>query len=323
MLKRYPLSGAMQAGVRKIPPELHDSAFIAERVSGFLVKGRDKSKSFFVTASFPDPHHPFDPPEILAEKYLNLPARPPIGYSSDLSSRPIHYTDHLNGAWNRWGKTEPIHPGGLNQEHSKEIISLTHAMVELIDSSIGKIIETLEQENILDETLIVFTSDHGELLGDHGLWLKGPFFYEGLINVPLIISCPDLPVPMKSDHLVSHVDIYPTICEVLGIPIPPQVLGNSLVPQIRTGKSTRDHCLVEYRNGYGNLDIASAVYIDEEYKFVAYENGECELTNLKLDPVEKDNIASTSEPLVQKYSRKLLRELLATGNRYPVQVGHA
>jgi arylsulfatase A-like enzyme len=323
MLELHRFKNPVQAGVRKIPPELHDSSFVAERVSEFLSTGRDKTKPFFITASFPDPHHPFNPPEALANKYRNFPVRPPVGDSRDLATRPIHYTDQLNGAWNRWGKTEPKHQGGLSQKNCNELIYLTHAMVELIDDSVGQILRTLEQENLVEETLIIFTSDHGELLGDHGLWLKGPFFYDGLVNVPLVVSCPGFAVNMKLNHLVSHIDLYPSICDILGLTAPPHILGRSIVPQMSMGAATRDHCLLEYRNGYGDEDIASAVYIDDEFKFAAYENGEYELTDLKSDPDEKINIASSSEPLVQKYNGKLLRELLAAGNRHPAQVGHA
>jgi arylsulfatase A-like enzyme len=196
-------------------------------------------------------------------------------------------------------------------------------MIELIDTSIGQIMKTLEQENLLEETLVIFTSDHGELLGDHGLWLKGPFFYDGLINVPFIISCPGISNNRKSNNLASHIDLYPTICEAVGLPVPPQVLGTSLIPQMTEGVPTRDHCIVEYRNGYGKVDIATTVYIDQEYKFAAYETGEYELTDLKADPDERTNIASSSGELVNKYTGKLLRELLSSGNRFPEQVGHA
>jgi arylsulfatase A-like enzyme len=323
MLVRHPISGAMQAGVRKIPPELHDSSFVADRVSDFLVSGRDKARPFFVTASFADPHHAFDPPEVLAEKYRGRPVRRPVGTSADLATRPAHYTDHFNGAWNRWGNTEPKHPGGLSPEHTNEIIYLTHAMVELIDTSIGKIIKTLEQENLLDETMIIFTSDHGELLGDHGLWLKGPFFYEGLVNVPLIVSGPGLPANKKTSQPASSVDIYPTVCEALGLPVPLGVLGRSLIPHMAKGEQTRDHCLIEYRNGYGDKDTAAAVYIDTQYKFVAYETGEYELTDLVKDPGESTNIALSSPELVRGYTEKLLLELLKTGNQFPDQIGHA
>ncbi|MCL2832526.1 MAG: sulfatase-like hydrolase/transferase [Treponema sp.] len=323
MLKMRQVTGDNQAGARMIPPELHDSTFVAERVSDFLVNGRDKTKPFFICASFPDPHHPFNPPEVLAQKYRSRPVRSPIGDFNDLATRPRHYTEHLNGAWNRWGNETPKHPGGLTAEQTNERIYLTHAMIDLIDTSVGKILDTLKQENLLDETLIIFTSDHGELLGDHGLWLKGPFFYEGLINIPLIISCPGLPAGKISDNLASHVDLYPTICELLGLPVPPQIMGTSLVRQLKTGEPTRDRCLVEYRNGYGNVDVATALLIDKDYKFAANQSGEYELTDLRSDPFERVNIASGSPQLVCQYSQKLLNELISTGNRFPAQVGHA
>lgn len=325
MLRRFPISGAMQAGVRRMPPELHDSTFVAERVCNFLMAERDPDRPFFVVASFPDPHHPFDPPECVAAKYLARRPRPPVGGPEDLDTRPKHYRQHLDGAWQRWGDVEAEHPGGLSREHSEEITSLTHGMVDLIDASVGRILQALHDGGLDDDTIVLFTSDHGELLGDHGLWLKGPFFYEGLVNVPLILRCPGIDAHGVSHHLVSTVDLYPTICDLLDLPIPPDVLGISAVPQLRGGAPTRNHCLVEYRTGYGRADRSSVLLVGERFKTIVYDTGERELTDLHSDPEERRNLAGDASyaDALAEGTDFLLRELLLTGNRHPPQVGHA
>jgi arylsulfatase A-like enzyme len=325
MLCLHPLSRAMQSGVRRMPPELHDSTFVADRVCDFLKTKRDSDRPFFVVASFPDPHHPFDPPESIAKKYLSRRPRLPIGGPEDLETRPSHYRQHFDGAWQRWGAVDAKHPGGLSREHTEEITSLTHGMVDLIDASVGRILQALSDEGLDEDTIVVFTSDHGELLGDHGLWLKGPFFYEGLVNVPLIIRCPTASSRAVSNQLVSTIDIYPTICDLLGLPIPQAVLGVSAVPQLELGVSTRDHCLIEYRTGYGPADLSSSVLVDDRYKIVAYDTGERELTDLRSDPEERRNLSGDASyaNVLSEGTDLLLCELLRTGNRHPPQIGHA
>lgn len=198
-------------------------------------------------------------------------------------------------------------------------------MVDLIDHSVGRILQVLEEEGLSEETLISFTSDHGEL-GDHGLWFKGPFFYEGLVNIPLIITGPKVPKGGVCHSLFSTVDILPTILEALGITIPSDMDGLSQWPVIREPhRRVRDSCLVEYRNGYGGRDVASATLVRRDWKYTYYESGDEELTDLLADPAERQNVASCPE---YRSSRdlarlQLLRTLLATECDFPEQIAHA
>jgi arylsulfatase A-like enzyme len=110
-----------------------------------------------------------------------------------------------------------------------------YAMIELVDHNVGRMLEALERTGQREQTLIVFTSDHGEALGDHGLVQKGCRFYEGLVRVPLLWSWPGhLAQGLRSDALVELTDITPTLLELAGLPIPPRVQGRSLLP-ILTG----------------------------------------------------------------------------------------
>ena len=96
-----------------------------------------------------------------------------------------------------------------------------YAMIELIDHNVGRLLEALERTGQREHTLIVFTSDHGETLGDHGLLLKGCRFYEGLVRVPLIWSWPGRFQPgLRTDALVELIDIVPTLLDLAGLPLP-------------------------------------------------------------------------------------------------------
>jgi arylsulfatase A-like enzyme len=326
MMKIQPVLGAMQSGTTNIPERLHDSSFVAERASHFLKNGRDPEKPFFMVASFPDPHHPFNPPAETAAKYQPDKVVMPVGDKEDLASRPEHYHQHLQGAWSRAGITPAGHPEGVSESHTRELISHTYAMVDLIDQNIGKILATLESEGLKDDTIVIFTSDHGELLGDHGLWFKGPFFYEGLLNTPLIISCPDKFKPGVSNTLFSDIDLAPTLCDWAELPPLPYMNGKFQMPHLIDRETEiRDRCLVEYRNGNGENDCSSKALITKDFKYVKYQTGEEELTDLNQDPSEKTNLTTHDnyQKIKARLRIELLEEILQTEPKGPAQIAHA
>ncbi len=311
--------------VRHMSVQLHDSTFVAERTVDYLRKRRDKSRPFFAVASFPDPHHPFNPPEEVASLYDYDDVVMPSGGPQDLASRPTHYLQHFHGAWHRKGTVKPKHEGGVGESLTRERIAHTYAMVDLIDRSIGKILDTLAEENLTEDTIIIFTADHGELLGDHGLWLKGPFYYEGLVNVPLMIRIPGT-TPFRSRQLISTIDIMPTLCEALGIPIPYYVDGISQLPHVADPtKAVREHCLIEYRNGYEEQDISSKAIITKQFKYVLYQTGQQELTDLVNDPKETTNLIDEEgyREVVATLKDTLLMELIGSESRLLKQIAHA
>lgn len=309
----HSVSGAGGSGVRHMPPELHESSFIGERTAEFITKERDKTRPFFAVASFPDPHHPFNPPEEYARKYPTDNIIMPTGDAQDLETRPEHYRKHH----------KPQKP-----EYTNEKIAHTYAMIELLDHNIGRILEALETEGILEDTIIVFTSDHGELLGDHGLWAKGHYYYEGLLNVGLIIADAGAIKPGTSDALISTVDIFPTIIETLGIAMPVYPNGISFKQVLYENAQTlRDKCLIEFRDGSwnGKTDISSKVIVTRDKKYAIFQNGEEELTDLLKDPDEHLNVVNDEKyhETVQEMRKLLLKEILSTENRFPPQVAKA
>jgi arylsulfatase len=328
MKQQWEQEDPLLKGSTKIPMDFHDSIFVGERAAHYIKEIRDKSRPFMLSASFPDPHHPWNAPEEALTGYTLDDAILPLGTNDDLSTRPIHYEQMYRGAWHRSGSHEPETPDGTDRTEEKRRIVHTYAMVNLIDRGIGKILNALKDEGILEETLILFTSDHGELLGDHGLWTKGPFFFEGLISVPLI-ACgfsPEQEGGLTTDVLCSTIDLAPTISDALGLSKLPFANGLSQLPVLRReSKSVRENCLIEYRNGYGEEDVSSKVLITERYKYVKYETGEEELTDLKEDPRERTNLSESKEhrAILENLRIKLLEEILATEARGPEQLCHA
>ena len=218
---------------------------------------------------------------------------------------------------------EKKEPSMISAHERDQRIRNTYAMVDLIDQGVGKILEALRETGELDNTVILFLSDHGELMGDHGLWLKGPFFYDGLVNTPLIVRAPGRAAG-ETDVLASSIDVYPTCCELLGLPVPYRCDGVSQVSAYE-GKAPRSSCLIEYRNGYMDNDDYTLVYLDEKYKFSQDQQGEYELTDRVNDPEENVNLLSggANPELLAEYRAKLLDMLLHSASRFPEQYCHA
>jgi arylsulfatase A-like enzyme len=159
------------------------------------------------------------------------------------------------------------------------------------------------------DTLIVFTTDHGELLGDHGIWLKGPFLYEQLVRVPLIIRFPaGLHGGQRVNSLVSHVDLAPTILNLLGAPGTEGLDGVDLMPLL-TGEAARvrDAALIEHVDDPRKLRLKTVV---TETRKLTYYAGQAfgELYDLQKDPREKTN--QWDNPVYAPDKAALLRRLL-------------
>jgi arylsulfatase A-like enzyme len=179
-----------------------------------------------------------------------------------------------------------------------------YAELTLVDAQFGRIIEALRESNQLENTIIVFMSDHGELLGDHGLLYKGCRFFEALTHVPLIISGPDFITNTRSKALVELVDIAPTLLEAAELDIPQTMQGKSLVPLLSGATSAdehKSHVFCEYHDAMGDETVANEIYdsshgsmfFDGHYKMVVYHGHDVgELYDLHKDPGEFENLWS-------------------------------
>ncbi|MFN2351838.1 MAG: sulfatase, partial [Kiritimatiellia bacterium] len=157
-LQRHPDN--FKTGTRPLPEHLHNSAFVAERSIEFMQSSRQAGKSFFLVASFPDPHAPFVPPADTAETYAPADVVMPAGSADDLASRPPHYREHFQGQWDRGhsARIKKPTPHGVTEAETRDRIAKTYAMVDLVDQNVGKLLGFLTAQGLHDETLVVFTS---------------------------------------------------------------------------------------------------------------------------------------------------------------------
>ncbi|MFH1970615.1 MAG: sulfatase-like hydrolase/transferase [Verrucomicrobiota bacterium] len=210
-------SGAPSCFKMSLPEELHYNRYIADSMIRLIEQStQEGARPFFAWCSFPDPHCPIAPPKPYCDLYspqeMPLPARRP-GELDDLPSiyRRVLAGEVLpNGTDNR----------GVTDEHWREMIALTYGMVTHIDAEIGRVLDALERSGQADNTIIVFLSDHGDMMGDHGLLWKAFYTFRGCINIPTIVSAPGQPGGRQCDALIAQVDLFPSLLDLCSVPLP-------------------------------------------------------------------------------------------------------
>ena len=262
--------------------ETHFSTWVSER-SAQVIHERDKSKPLFLYASYFDPHNPYDhqPPE--ADALLDESNYPePI--ADDVANMPeglrLEAKYHCPKAI------------GADGEALKGMRRGYFAAVSFLDQQLGKIIQALKEEGIYDDTLIVYTSDHGDMLGDHGLYAKGAIFYEDGVNVPLIVKYPHQSQGLRCDDLVQLNDLFATLYEAAGGDA--HAFWESVPLQ---GKAKRDYAVTEYR-ACGKFDLEgfphplhASMIRTQGWKLTMYHDTcEGQLFDLKNDPQECRNL---------------------------------
>lgn len=274
--------------------EHHYTTWCVEKAISFIDMNRHYDHPWMFSLNFFDPHNPFNPPDALIRKYLSkLEAIPlPDFVEGELENKPDHH---------RYYHTEISHPYATMNEHDHRMIRAAYwAMVELIDKQLGRLFSFMKQKGQWDNTLIVFMSDHGEMLGDHGVYLKGPFFYEPAIRVPLILSGSGLAQTGKiSKALVELVDLAPTLLEWIGLEPHSAMQGRSLWPILSGERELHKHrndIYCEYYNSNSMYRTYATMLRTDEHKLIRYHNmNDGELYDLKGDPAERHNLWSDPE----------------------------
>ncbi|HWI63936.1 MAG TPA: sulfatase/phosphatase domain-containing protein, partial [Symbiobacteriaceae bacterium] len=324
---RRPPSGPPMTWASEVPVAAHTSTWVGDITIDYLRRQAGSSEPFFAWVGFPDPHHPFCPPKELADMYDPAEVPLPPRRSGDLKDRPPQYRAWYEDGVRHEGAGGKFVPAELSEQQLREMTAYNYAQVSLVDRNIGRILDELDRLGLASNTIVVFTADHGELLGEHGLLLKGPFMCEGLLRVPLIVRWPGTPAaPGAAGALVSLADLMPTLLEAAGAPAPGAVAGRSFLP-VLNGTSTqhRDAVLTEFHSAYfPGLNIRTLR--TPKYKLSYYAGKPYgELYDLWQDPGEFENrwndpaYAEVKADLI----RRLLDEVLALDSGFPGPLSHA
>ncbi|WDR03978.1 sulfatase-like hydrolase/transferase [Devosia algicola] len=166
-----------------------------------------------------------------------------------------------------------------------------YGMISFIDQEVGKLLDKLDALGITENTLVIFTTDHGHFLGQHGLIAKGPFHYEDMLRIPFLVRQPGtVPAGRVSDALVSLVDLAPTMLDAAGLKVPGEMQGVSQMAYWAGGtEPVRDFVICENRHNPEMPHVQT--YVDQRYKISVYRHGEFgELFDLETDPREIRNL---------------------------------
>jgi len=322
-----------------VPERLHYNGWIADRACDFLSGLR--GENFFLFVSFPDPHHPFTPPRPWCDMFDPTEVPAPKTAPGELRRMPDYiategptdqiteddrksYLDFLlsPGAPREQGFMTKV--AGISDGTLRLAIAHTYGAVAMIDDCIGRVLHALRENGLADDTVVVFTSDHGEFLGDHGLLRKGPPPYCQLLNVPLLLAGPQID-PIAVQALTSHVDLKATLLELLGV-AGTAGDGISLGPLLRgETKLGRDAVWAEYHPRVIPEQYNQSL-ITADWRITVYprraEWGE--LFDRRADPDENHNLfhepthRSVREQLIARLQREWPAVPTAGGERIAI-----
>lgn len=314
-----------------MPTEAHYSHWIGEETIDFLRSSRRQGEPFFFVANFFDPHHGFGAPGEYMARYDPESLPRPVTRDGELESKPPIFTDASKESYGG-------HARGYAEYTEAELMQTRaayYAMVSLVDDEVGRILDALDESGLADDTIVVFTSDHGEMLGDHQLMLKGPFMYDCAVRVPLIIRWPGTAEPgSRRSELVQWIDLAPTFLEAAGLDVPAQYQGAGLARLIAgDGAGWRDWALCQYRDsGHSyNPPVYVTMLRHDRWKLVVHHGPPAsarertgELYDLAADPDELTNLWHDA---AHRDTRTELQELLidvtvATEDRSRARLSH-
>lgn len=282
----------MTASGASVSAEFHQTKWASDCAIDFISQEHDRP--WMLNLNVYDPHPPFIPPAEYADKFQPDDMPGPNFRDSDLEhQKKLEAVD-----FQVKGKTP-------EECDAKSVQAKYYAMIAQIDDQFSRILEVLDNTGQRENTLVIFTSDHGEMLGDHGLMYKGCRFYEGLVKVPLIFSMPEsLQNNQKCNGLVELVDLSATLLDVAGVEIPAHHQGRSLWP-ILVGNESGDTIRSSVRSEYfdaldtsftGGSGSFATMYRDERYKLVIYHDHNLgELYDLEEDPWEYNDLWENSD----------------------------
>ncbi|RAH36416.1 sulfatase [Halomonas sp. SL1] len=292
-----------------LPEGDYSTAYVADQACAFL-DDQDDETPFVLVVSFPDPHHPFTPPGRYWSMYdpdeVVLPAT--VGRSveaiADLPESAL--------AAYRWGRDEPDShwPLSLSERQLREIIALNYGSISMVDDAVGEVLARLAERGLADDTVVAFTSDHGDYMGDHGTVLKLGLHFQSVVRVPLIWHDPRSPEPggRVSGRLGSAIDLAPTLLQRAGLKTPVGMQGRDLFDAQRAAPPVliEDAGIQVFRDG----DAASGIttLVTEDWRLSLFE-GEAggELYHLAEDPGETRNL--WADPAHQDTRMALLEAL--------------
>lgn len=272
-----------------------DGISINESLTQLNLLAADDTKPFFLAVGILRPHLPFGAPASYLKLYEDVEL-PPTPHIKKPAGRTTWHKSSEFMRYHRWGK---------NPNSDKEFANLVRkhyaACVSYADAQVGRILSKLQETGQRENTVVVLWGDHGWHLGEHAIWGKHALFEESLRS-PLIVSYSDILRPGKTtDSIVETIDIFPTLCDLTGVPQPDFVQGVSLLPLL-DHPTAKGHVAVSYTRKATTIRT-------QQYRLVLHEDGYSELYDHHSPDAETKNIASENPSVVKRLSKKLRARL--------------
>ena len=280
---KYPARAESAVVKQGMPDELHQTRWAVDHAINFIERHKDTPNPWLFSLNIFDPHPHFDPEPQYFERYLEMIDEIPLPayVDGENDTKPAHHqTAHGIEEW--------------SDKEKRMMVAAYWAMCDHIDAHIKRLMDGLEASGQKENTIVIFHSDHGELLGDHNKSPKGPFLYDCSVQVPLIISWPGTIAAGKTvSGLVELTDIAPTVNDFLELGEEGSMQGQSLRAVLEDAQDTthvRDSAYCEFHNSHGKEKAFLSMLRTETHKIiVAHKTNDGELYDLVTDPGEHTN----------------------------------
>lgn len=299
-------SNSYRAGAYKLPEHLHPTHWTGEVARNFIA-GYNRPEPFFLKVSFVRPHSPYDPPKRWMDFYADRDL--PVAHVGDWADRYRKRSDRSDSIWH----------GDLGPDQVRHSRQGYYGCVSHVDEEIGGILETLEARGMLDNTLVLYTSDHGDMTGDHHLWRKS-YPYEASARIPMIIRWPKGMLEAERgrilDHPVEIRDILPTFMDAANTVIQHPIDGRSMLDAVRGADDWRDAIDLEHDVCYSKENHWSGL-TDGKTKYIFHaRDGEEQLFDLVNDPGETTDLAGDPAhgPRLKQWRDRLIAHLEHRGD---------
>jgi arylsulfatase A-like enzyme len=299
---------------------------------------RPEDRPFLMWLSVPDPHPPYMVSEPYASMYDNVKIPAPAWREGEMADKP--FRQRLVVQWDRYGRE-------YGQEGIARLRRLYWGMVSCIDDNVARLMEALRRVGLDEDTLVVYTSDHGDYMGDHRMIRKGPHLYEALVHVPMIVRWPGRLASGSTDAMVSNIDIFPTLAELCDVESPEGIHGRSFAGVLRGQAQTHRQAVFFEHGGPGralqpgDLDARQEASLRENtshhlcptiyrgrvkgvrtdrWKYCTTAGDVDELYDLDADPDELVNLAADPghAEIVRDLRDRLMDWLIETEDARPV-----
>lgn len=304
--------------------DLPDAAYydgaMTDAACTLLDKLANGDKPFFLSVGYLKPHLPF----IAPRKYWDMYKREEIQihpFQEMAAGSPEFAYNRNYGELRAYSDMPTVAEGNLTIDQQKRLIHGYRACVTYVDAQIGRLLDKVEALGIADNTIICLWGDHGWHLGDHGQWCKHTN-YEQAVRSPLIVAAPGLKGGQRCATPTGHIDIFPTLCALAGVPVPECVQGQDLTPLLRDpAASVRRAILSQYPRTVNGMPVMGYTLRDQRYRYVKwlqmnYRKGErtgllvaTELYDYEKDPLETVNLAASPEhaAIVMEFEKDFLK----------------